>query len=203
MALAPDSRRRGARWLAAGGAALLLALLAAIFLPEMRTRRAAAASPAAAGPAADDMLPDIGNMTPRERFDRLYARALRAAQSGDAAAAAQFTPMALAAYGMLDSVDADARYHAALLHLHAGTTAQPRLLADTILATEPGHLFGYLIRAAAARWERDDAALLSAYREFLTHDQAEMARGRAEYDPHRATIEETRRLANAAVATAP
>ena len=142
-------------------------------------------------------------MTPRERFDRPYARALQAAQTGDDAGAAQFTPMALAAYGMLDTVDADARYHAALLHLHAGSTAQPRLLADTILANDPGHLFGYLIRATAARWERDDAALLESYREFLVHDAAERARGRQEYEDHRATLDETRRLAMAAAASAP
>jgi hypothetical protein len=183
------------------GAAVLALLLAAVALPEARAR-AAGARPAGAlnpaGGAAAAVPPDISAMTPRERFDRLYARALEAAQSGDGAGAAQFTPMALAAYGMLDTVDADARYHAALLHLHAGNVAPARLLADTILQHDPAHLFGHLIRVTIARWERDDAGLRAAYRTFLTHAPAELARTRPEYDAHRATLDETTRLARMA-----
>ena len=181
---------------------MLLALLAALFIPERRAR-AAAAAPAGPVGASGQAPPDISAMTPRQRFDRLYARALEASQSGDDAGAAQFMPMAMAAYGMLDTVDADARYHAALLHLHAGNIAQARLLADTILAQDAGHLFGYLVRATAARWERDDSALRASYQDFLSHDAAESARGREEYDAHKATIDETRRLAREAVASGP
>lgn len=185
------------QWLVAGAAAVLALVLVAVALPEARARAAGEARAVGAlNPAGGAAVPpDIGAMTPRERFDRLYARALEAAQSGDEAAAAQFTPMALAAYQMLDSVDADARYHAALLHLHAGRAGPARLLADTILQDAPGHLFGYLVRATAARWERDDAALRAAYREFLAQEPAELARGRPEYDLHRTTLDETARRA--------
>lgn len=184
-------------WILAGGAAVLVLLLAAIAIPERRSREASATAVPALNPAGGGggALPDISAMTPRERFDRLYARALQASQSGDDAGAAQFTPMALAAYGMLDSIDADARYHAALLHLHAGRVEPARLIADTILLRDPGHLFGYLLRATAARWERDDAALRAAYDDFLEHEAAENARGREEYDAHRATLDEAGRLA--------
>jgi hypothetical protein len=200
--LGGGGRRPDVRWLVAGGALVLLALLAALFIPEQRAR-AAAAAPAGPVGASGQAPPDLSTMTPRQQFDRLYARALEAAQSGDDAGAAQFMPMAMAAYGMLDTIDADARYHAALLHLHAGNAAHARLLADTILVHDPGHLFGYLVRATAARWERDDAALQASYRDFLAHDAAESARGREEYDAHRATIDETRRLAREAVARSP
>jgi hypothetical protein len=201
--LAAPAARRDVRWIVAGGALVLFALLGAIFIPERRAREVAAATPVGAVPVTAEAPPDIGSMTPRERFDRLYARALEAAQSGDDAGAAQFTPMALAAYGMLDTIDADARYHAALLHLHAGNSANARLLADTILVNDPGHLFGYLVRATAARWDRDDQALGAAYRDFLTHDPAETARAREEYTAHRATIDETRRLAQQRAAGSP
>ena len=182
---------------------MLLGVLAAVFIPESRARDVAAATPAGPVQIGAGTPPDIGAMTPRQRFDRLYARALEAGQTGDDAGAAQFTPMALAAYSMLDTIDADARYHAALLHLHAGAAAQARLLADTILANDPGHLFGYLVRATAARWDRDEAGLQESYRQFLANYEAESARGREEYDAHRATLEETRRLAGEAVAPTP
>ena len=62
-------------------------------------------------------------MSPRERFDRLYNRIMTAAENGDEGTVTNFTPMALSAYSMLDTVDADARYHAALIKLHTGDIA--------------------------------------------------------------------------------
>ena len=59
--------------------------------------------------------------------------------------------MALMAYAQLDSVDADARYHAALLQVHTGEVDASRALADTILAQNPGHLFGYVIRGTVSK----------------------------------------------------
>jgi hypothetical protein len=57
--------------------------------------------------------------------------------------------MALGAYAQLDGFDADARDHAAVLHLQAGDTRSALALADTILAETPGHLFGYVIPGTA------------------------------------------------------
>ena len=54
--------------------------------------------------------------------------------------------MAFGAYAQLDTVDADARYHAAVLHCRSGDAAAALALADTILAESPGHLFGYIVR---------------------------------------------------------
>ena len=134
-------------------------------------------------------------MSPRERFDRLYNRVMQAAQSGDEATVNRFTPMALMAYAQLDSIDADARYHAALLDVHTGDVAGSTALADTILAQHPGHLFGYVIRGTVARWRKDDQALARAYADFLKHYDAELKAGRVEYEEHKASISEFRQAA--------
>ena len=68
----------------------------------------------------------------------------------------------------LDSVDADARYHAAVLWLHVrGDTAAALRLADTILAEHPKHLFGFLVRATAGRLAGDERLLRRATADFL------------------------------------
>lgn len=134
--------------------------------------------------------PDISALSPRERFDRLFNRIMQAAERGDSVEVGRFTPMALGAYEQLDSRDADARYHAAVLHLQVGDFAPARALADSILAESPGHLFGYLIRGTAARLQNDPAALTQAERDFLAHYPAESAAKRVEYLEHGPVIEE-------------
>jgi hypothetical protein len=101
--------------------------------------------------------------------------------------------MALTAYAQLDSVDADARYHVALLEVHTGDVAGPKALADTILAQQPGHLFGYIIHGMVARWEKDDKALVRAYAGFLAHYDAEIKAGRQEYAEHSRSLDEFRK----------
>jgi hypothetical protein len=169
------------------------ALLVVMLFTLSRTAPAplsAAAEAAPAVPGDDGVPPDISNMSPRERFDRLYNRVMRAAQAGDEAAVGRFTPMALMAYGQLDTLDADARYHAALLQVHSGDVAGPIALADTILAQQPGHLFGYIIRGTVARWQKDDRALGRAYAGFLEHYDAEMKAARPEYADHKVSVDE-------------
>lgn len=136
--------------------------------------------------------PDISALSPRERFDRLFNRVMRAAEQGDEATVSNFAPMALGAYAMLDAVDADARYHAALIALHTGNIPGASALADTILAEAPGHLFGYVVRGTIARFERNDAVLRQAYRDFLAHYPAEQKRARPEYEDHARALEEFR-----------
>ncbi len=153
------------------GSALIAGLL--IFLTRGAPAPAAevaASAPFAGGAAAGGgPPPDISNMSPRERFDRLYNRIMTAAESGDEATVTKFSPMALSAYGMLDTVDADARYHAALIRLHTGDIDGATALGDTILANNPGHLFGYIVLGTVARFRKDDAGLSKAYSGFLNH----------------------------------
>jgi hypothetical protein len=147
--------------------------------------------------------PDISNLSPRERFDRLYNRIMSAAQSGDEATVTRFTPMALMAYAQLDTLDADARYHAALLRVHTGDVEAAGALADTILAGTPGHLFGYVVRGTVARFRKDDKALDRAYTDFLKHYDVEQKAGRAEYQEHQRSLDDFRQAARRAVGERP
>ena len=152
------------------------------------------ANPGAGGAGTSDVpsgaAPDISQMSPRERFDRLFNRIMEAAQRGDSAQVLRFTPMALGAYTQLDTVDADARYHAAVLRLQTGDLAGARALADTILRESPGHLLGYVVLGSAAELAGDSAAAARARRDFASHYAAESAAGRPEYRDHAPVIEE-------------
>jgi predicted Zn-dependent protease len=148
----------------------------------------------ASGPA-----PDITGMSPRERFDRLFNRIMQASERGDSAEVYRFTPMALGAYEQLDQRDADARYHAAVLHMQVGDLADARALADTILAENPGHLFGYLIRGTVAQLQNDPAARARAERDFLARYPTEMTTKRVEYLEHQPVLQAFRKEAEGAV----
>jgi hypothetical protein len=141
--------------------------------------------------------PDISNMSPEERFDRLWERVMRASEAGDTGTVARFSPMAIGAYGMLPAVNADLRFHAALLYLAVGELPQASALADTILAQSPGHLFGYVIRGDVADRENKLAPLNRAYRDFLSHYDAELKSGRPEYADHRPLLDNFRTRAQA------
>ena len=186
-------------WLIAGGS--LAGMLVLLLL--LTTRGARTEAPPAVGEVSSsgepvEVPPDISQLSPRERFNRLYNRVMQAAQSGDQATMTRFMPMALGAYEMLDSTDADARYHAALLRVHNGDVEGSRALGDSILAAQPGHLLGYVVLGTTARWRKDEAALAKAYREFLAHYDAEMKANRQEYGEHRASLDEFRRTAETA-----
>jgi hypothetical protein len=169
----------------------VVTLLGALFWSEQGRRAAAPDGPQPAGfaEAGDGSPPDLSQMSPRERFDRLYNRVMQASEGGDTATVSRFMPMALAAYGMLDSIDADARYHAAMLRLHTGDVTGAAALADTILTGVPTHLFGYVIRGALARGEKDESALTQARRMFLASYDEEQAANRPEYGEHKTMID--------------
>ena len=96
--------------------------------------------------------------------------------------------MALGAYAQLDTIDVDARYHAAVLRLQTGDVAGAAALADTILAESPGHLFGYIVRGTAARWPATRRRAGPA--RVPGHYDREMAAERPEYRDHEPVIEE-------------
>lgn len=184
-------------WIVAG--VLGAALLGMLLLVVVRSQPRAAATPDApfASSSGSGTPPDISNMSPRERFDRLYNRIMGAAESNDMATVTQFTPMAIMAYGQLDTIDVDARYHLALLKLHTSEVADVDAIADTILQEQPGHLFAYMVRGAVARFQRDSVALAKAYADFRSHYDAEVAAGRPEYTDHQRAVDEFLKAANA------
>lgn len=164
----------------------------------LRDRQPPAANLAAQAPVASEegTPPDISSMSPRERFDRLYNRVMRAAEQGDSATVSRFSPMAFLAYGQLDSVDADARYHAAVLKLHVqGDTAGALRLADTIQMSNPRHLFAFLIRGTAAQLTRNDRLLQRANADFLAAWDDEMKASRPEYRDHEVMLKQFREKA--------
>lgn len=151
-------------------------------------------SEAPAAPATSAAAPDISQLSPEERFDRLYRRVMQAARTGDTMAT-RLAPMALGAYEMLDSVDADKRYHAALIKLHLGDAAGARALGDSILAHDSTHLLGFVARGMAFRWERDTVQLRPVYAAFRQHAAAELARRRPEYAEHQLILREFQQAA--------
>jgi hypothetical protein len=179
-------------------AALAMAGLMAVLLIMLVRKSPGVTAPAEVAGSLDasaEAPPDISNMSPRERFNRLYNRIMTAAQSGDEATVTRFTPMALMAYAQLDTIDADARYHVALLKVHTGEVDASRALADTILAQDPGHLFGYIIRGTVARFRKDQPDLKRAYAGFLKRYDAEMKAARPEYAEHRTSLDDFRKAA--------
>ena len=154
--------------------------------PDMANAGAGvAANRGPTGPA-----PDISAMTPRERFDRLYDRIMRAAGIGDSAGVQRFTPMALGAYQQLDTIDIDARYHAAMLHTQVQQWPAALALADTILAESPGHLFAYVIRGEVGRARNDSGLLARAQQDFRANYDSALRSNRVEYLEHKAVIDE-------------
>ena len=208
------ARERTAWIVAAGLCVVLLSLIVFKVIREARPAAAPEMANAGAQSASEDVTgrgvggpsaapsggapPDISQMSPRERFDRLFNRVMQAAERGDTAQVVRFTPMALGAYGQLDSMDADARYHAAVLRMQVGDMAGALALADTILARDPGHLFGYIIRGTAAGLQNDTARRQQAERDFRAHFAAESAAGRQEYQEHQPVIDEFKREADSA-----
>ncbi len=153
--------------------------------PDMANAPGAGAAPGAP--------PDISQMSPTERFLRLHDRVMAAAEQGDSSTVTTFTPMALSAYGMLEQVDADLRYHAASLHLRVRDYAGALALADTILKNSPNHLLGFVIRAEAAEAAGDQAGFRQNRDQFLRVYDAQLATGRPEYSEHQAMLAEMKR----------
>jgi hypothetical protein len=195
----PDRQARERRAvLVAAGALGLLAVAVVWVLLDLPgpTRLTAAGIPLPETVTEQQTPPDLSTMSPREQFDRLYNRVMRAAEQGDTATVSRFSPMAFQAYENLGAVDADARYHAAVLRLHvARDTGAALRLADSIQASNPGHLFIFLIRGTVGRLAGDTGLLARANAGFLAAWEAEMKSGRPEYKDHQVMLDQFREMA--------
>ncbi|HEX9164632.1 MAG TPA: zinc ribbon domain-containing protein [Gemmatimonadales bacterium] len=183
-------------WVAAG-IVITLSLLAIVWLVARRPPSAAAptASPTAeglSGPA-----PDISTLTARESFDRLFNRVMIAAEQGDRATASRLAEHGLSAYAQLDSIDLDARYHAAVLHAELREFAAALAIADTLSAQVPDHLLAWVIRGTVAELQGDQTALAAARRGFLAAWNADPKRDRPEYLDHQKSLDDFRASAGA------
>ncbi len=139
-----------------------------------------------------DQPPDLSSMTPREAADRLFNRVMMADEQGNRAEVEQFTPMAVSAYEMLESLDADALFHVGLIYAAAGEVEKAEEYNERLKAIVPNHLLAaFLEHRLAIASDKPELAKAAAKR-FLDHYEEEIAVSRSEYNHHGASIERFR-----------
>jgi hypothetical protein len=145
--------------------------------------------------------PDISQLSPEERADRLFNRVMLLASAGKSDSVLFFAPMAISAYQMLSPMNADQRYDMGRIAEVAGALPLARAQADTILAENARHLLGLILGARIAVLQKDDAARRSFETRLLAAHDAESARRLPEYERHaddiRNAVAEARRSGNA------
>jgi hypothetical protein len=133
--------------------------------------------------------PDISQLTPEQRAERLYDRIMTEHEAGRQDAVRSFLPMAVAAYEMLDSLNLDQRYDLGRLGEVGGDTALARAQADTILEKRPTHLLGLILGARIARMEGNDARARALDGRLVAAAPQERNAGLPEYLLHKNDID--------------
>ena len=175
--------RVGLPWAVAGAA--LGALVTVLVMRGGGERGAGSGQAPGSAPFSQLPAPDISQMSPEERANRLFNRIMMLDEAGKTDSVAFFLPMALGAYSQLPALDVDARYHIGLIQLAGGQPAGALAQADTILRTVPKHLFAFVLRAHAYRDQGNRQGQRRAYADYLRNEAAELARNRPEYTEHR------------------
>jgi len=145
---------------------------------------------AAGGPAGTmPRAPDISQLTPEQRAERLYDRIMTEHEAGRQDAVRSFLPMARAAYEMLDSLNLDQRYDLGRLGEVGGDTALARAQADTILQKRPTHLLGLILAARIARLEKNETQARALDARLVAAAPAERSAALPEYLLHKNDID--------------
>jgi hypothetical protein len=170
-------------------AAIALVALIALVAGQRfsRSNTAAAAPPLGDAPVAAQSggsPPDISQMTPQERADRLYDRVMALNERGRTDSVRFFAPMAMQAYMMLGTLNADQRYDLGRIAAVAGEEQTAKAQSDTILAAQPHHLLGLLLAADAARLRGDRNAEAAYIKRFVDAAPTERAKPLPEYQQH-------------------
>jgi hypothetical protein len=148
----------------------------------------ASAAPFAQG-GGGSAAPNIANLSPSERANRLYTRIMEYAEAGKVDSVAFFAPMAMASHEMLEGPTADERYHFGRIAEVTNAPPVAKAQADTILQGTPNHLLGLLLAARAARMTGDTAAAKRFDQRLLKALEPELATRLPDYDMHRAEID--------------
>lgn len=172
--------------LVVGAAALMLIAYVA---GQMMGRRASNSSGDVAQAGATVRAPDISNMSPQERANRLYDRVMAYSEQGKMDSARFFAPMAIQAYQMIGPLDSHARYDIGGISAAVGEAGMARLEADSILATNPTHLLGLALAARAARLDGDEASAKAFDRRLIAAAQTERRKALPEYAEHSRDID--------------
>lgn len=151
------------------------------------------ANPAIDGPAAaaaGARAPDISQMTPSERANRLYIRVMTAAENNMMDSAVfMATRMGIPAHEMIENPTTDERYHLARLAEIASDSAIARAQSDTILKTEPNNLLGLLMGSRAALMNNNAAKSKKFDQQLLKVLDSELATNKIDYQQHRNEID--------------
>ena len=181
-------------WVVTGIA--LLSLLA--FVVGQNFRRPASA-PAGSEPAggvsaassvasAPGRAPDISQMSPTERADRLFQRVMVYVADGKTDSVQFFAPMAIQSQLALTPLDAHRRYDLGLLGMVSGDALMARAQADTILAAQPDHLLGLILAMRTAGIQLDSTARSRFAARLVQVVTRERAKGLPEYTDHEPDI---------------
>ncbi len=141
----------------------------------------------AAAPGSPDgavRAPDISQLSPQERADRLFNRVMALNNEGKTDSVLFFAPMAIEAYRMLGPLNEDQRYDLGRIAEVAGALPLARAQADTILAANPTHLLGLVLAARIASLENRAADQKASESKLLSVYASESARKLPEYERH-------------------
>lgn len=172
-------------WIIAGIA--LLSLLAFIVGQNFRRSSNTTANTTAAA-TAPGRAPDISQMSPEERADRLFQRVMEYVSAGKSDSVQFFVPMAIQSQLALAPLDAHRRYDLGLLGLISGDPAMGRAQADTILTANPDHLLGLVLAMRTAGMQLDSKARGRFADHLIRVVDQERAKGLSEYDDHGSDI---------------
>lgn len=139
--------------------------------------------------------PDISNLSPQERAERLFNRVMVLNSQGKSDSVQFFAPMAITAYQMLEPLTTDQRYDMGRIAEVAGQLDVARAQADTILRSSPKNLLGLILAARTAELFGQRALKATYDKRLLAAEKAELATGKAEYERHEDDIK--RALADA------
>jgi hypothetical protein len=175
-------------WSVAGIA--LLCLLAFIVGQQWsRGRAATTPAPVVAGPAGGGRAPDISQLSPQERADRLFDRVMTLVAAGKSDSVTFFAPMAIQSFEALAPLTAHHRYDLGLLGVVSGDDDLAVAQADTILGEQPNHLLGLILGMRAAGLQGNSVGRAGFATRFRSVLESERAKRLPEYQDHAPDIE--------------
>jgi hypothetical protein len=175
-----------------GAALVVVVIVAAVSYSAGKSAGARAAASSGSAATGTMAAPDISNMSPEEQANRLFDLVMTAHEQGDVARVNQFLPMALQAYQMLGTLDADQQYHVGLMSAISGNVQEALARVDSIRRVQPNHLLATMLRYSVAQLQSDTAAASAAMKKFARDYQSEIGKNLEEYQAHSRSIESFR-----------
>ena len=146
--------------------------------------------------------PDISQLSPQERADRLFNRVMLLDSQSKTDSVLFFAPMAISAYQMLSPMNADQRYDLGRIAEVAGALTLARAQADTILAGNSAHLLGLVLASRIATLENRTTDARGFAARLLSASQPGAAKKLPEYERHGDDIAQALVLARRSAAAA-